>query len=116
MFDITKLKTAEVLTEEKALKEKQQLELEFKTAKEQALNSIIVTTNLDNSFDGNERARTNMLSAIMMVEVLNKTETNWKLADNTKILVTMMELKEALALSIQEVGRIVNCTTIDELQ
>ena len=116
MFDITKLKTAEMLAEEKVLREKQQLETEFKNAKEQALNSIVVTTTLENSFDGNERARTNMLSAIMSAEVLNKTETNWKLADNTSKLIGINELKEALALSIQEVGRIVNCTTIEELQ
>lgn len=88
---------------------------EFKQAKTNALNSITVTTTNGNTFDGNETARGNMTSAILSAEVIGKTEDTWKLADNTSAVITITELKEALALSIQEVGRIVMTTSKEEL-
>ena len=88
---------------------------EFKQAKADVLNSITVTTTNGNTFDGNETARGNMTSAILSAEVIDKTEGTWKLADNTSAVITVTELKEALALSIQEVGRIVMVTSKDEL-
>ena len=92
-----------------------QIVQELKYAKTQALNTIVVTVN-DKTFDGNETARTNMISAILSADLIGKTEETWKLADNTKVLVTLVELRQALALAIQEVGRIVKCTTLGELQ
>ena len=92
-----------------------QIVQELKCAKTQALNTIVVTVN-DKTFDGNETARTNMISAILSADLIGKTEETWKLADNTKVLVTLVELRQALALAIQEVGRIVKCTTLGELQ
>lgn len=92
-----------------------QIVQELKYAKTQALNTIVVTVN-DKTFDGNETARTNMISAILSADLIGKTEETWKLADNTKVLVTLVELRQALALAIQEVGRIVKCTIIGELQ
>ncbi len=104
------------LTEEEiAEQEKFKIENEFKQAKELALNSITVTTTNGNTFDGNETARGNMMSAILSAEVIGKTEDTWKLADNTSAVITISELKEALALSIQEVGRIVMTTSKEEL-
>ena len=91
-----------------------QAKIELKAAKGLALNSITVTVN-GNSFDGNETARGNMSSAILSAEIIGKTDDTWKLADNTSAVVTVQELKEALALSIQEVGRIVMVTSKDEL-
>ena len=88
---------------------------EFKQAKTNALNSITVTTTNGNTFDGNETARGNMTSAILSSEVIGKTEDTWKLSDNSEALITIGELKEALALSIQEVGRIVMTTSKEEL-
>ena len=88
---------------------------EFKQAKTNALNSITVTTTNGNTFDGNETARGNMTSAILSSEVIGKTEDTWKLADNTSVVITIDELKQALALSIQEVGRIVMVTSKEEL-
>lgn len=76
-------------------------------SKAQLLQSIIVTTAAGHSFDGNETARTNMLSAITAAEIIGQTESDWKLADNTIAHITLDELKEALALSIQRVGEIV---------
>lgn len=92
-----------------------QIVQELKCAKNLALNSITVTVN-DKTFDGNETARTNMISAILSADLIGKTEETWKLADNSTASVTLVELRQALALAIQEVGRIVNCATIGELQ
>ena len=78
-----------------------------KAEKELRLSQIVVTTSNGNMLDGNETARNNMLSAIMSAELINKTEEYWKLADNSIKLISLDELKEALALSIQEVGNIV---------
>ncbi|TFW71512.1 hypothetical protein C3Y98_05290 [Methylotenera oryzisoli] len=72
-----------------------------------ALNSITVTTSSGKIFDGNETARNNMLSAITAANFIGQTTANWKLADNTIALVTLDEVHEALALSIQRVGEIV---------
>ena len=103
---------APILTTEEIIKKEA---LELKSAKELALNSITVTTKNGNTFDGNETARGNMTSAILSAEVIGKTEDTWKLADNTSAVITISELKEALALSIQEVGRIVMITSKEEL-
>ena len=75
--------------------------------KDYRLQTIKVTTTNGNTFDGNETARNNMLSAITSAEFVGKDEEYWKLADNNTVLVQLPELKEALALSIQEVGNIV---------
>ena len=107
---ILNIKTAE----DKEAELEAQTKIELKAAKELALNSITVTVN-GNSFDGNETARGNMTSAILSAEVIGKTEDTWKLADNTSAVITISELKEALALSIQEVGRIVMVNSIEEL-
>ena len=107
---ILSIKTAE----DKKAELEAQTKIELKAAKELALNSITVTVN-GNSFDGNETARGNMSSAILSAEVIGKTEDTWKLADNTSAVITIVELKEALALSIQEVGRIVMVTSKEEL-
>ena len=86
----------------------------LKQAKAQALTQIVVEVE-DMSFDGNETARLNMISAIQASELLGQTESPWKLADNRVQTVTTAELKQALALAIQEVGRIVMVTDIEEL-
>ena len=106
--------TEEELAEIALNKELQRIQ-DLRYVKNSALNSIVVTIN-DKTFDGNETARTNMIGAILSADLIGKTEETWKLADNTTALVTLTELKQALALSIQEVSRIVNCTTIEELQ
>lgn len=71
------------------------------------LASITVTTQSGNTFDGNETARNNMMSAIMAAEIVGQATSNWKMANNETVLITLDELKEALALSIQRVGEIV---------
>lgn len=78
-----------------------------KAIKNFMLSSMTVTTTAGNVFDGNETARNNMLSAIQSASFLGQTEATWKLADNSSKIVTLDELKEALALSITKVGEIV---------
>ena len=75
--------------------------------KKQLLDNIVVTISSGKTFNGNETARNNMMSAIMAAEIVGKAEEEWKLADNTTVVVNLAEIKEALALSIQEVGVIV---------
>ena len=91
-----------------------QEQAKLKQAKTEALTQIVVDVE-DMSFDGNETARLNMISAIQASELLGQTENTWKLADNSVQTVTIAELKQALALAIQEVGRIVMVTDIEEL-
>lgn len=83
---------------------------EAAAVKQRLLDTIVVTTSNGNTFDGNETARNNMVSAILVSDVAGQTETPWKLADNTVVVVGLQELKEALMLSIREVGRIVGAT------
>jgi len=90
------------------------LKVELKSAKKTALDNIVVEVD-GKLFDGNESARLNIMSAIQSSELFGSTETVWKLADNTSAVVTLDELKMALALSIQEVGRIVMVSSIEEL-
>ena len=90
------------------------LKVELKSAKKIALDNIVVDVD-GKLFDGNETARLNIMSAIQSSELFGLTETGWKLADNTAVLVNLAELKMALALSIEEVGRIVMVTKIEDL-
>ena len=90
------------------------LKVELKSAKLIALDNIVVDVD-GKLFDGNETARLNSMSAIQASELIRLNETGWKLADNTAVLVNLAELKMALALSIQEVGRIVMVTKIEDL-
>ena len=90
------------------------LKVELKSAKKIALDNIVVDVD-GKLFDGNETARLNIMSAIQASELFGLNETGWKLADNTAVLVNLAELKMALALSIEEVGRIVMVTKIEDL-
>ena len=90
------------------------LKVELKSAKLIALDNIVVDVD-GKLFDGNETARLNIMSAIQASELIRLNETGWKLADNTVVLVNLDELKMALALSMQEVGRIVMVTKIEDL-
>ena len=83
-----------------------QVKAELKSAKELALNSITVEVN-GKVFDGRAKDQVNIMAAIQAAELLNKTEETWVLNDDTKQIVTVEELKLALALSIQRVGEIV---------
>ncbi|CAM3514263.1 hypothetical protein [Arcobacter aquimarinus] len=83
------------------------LTIQKKAEKVEQLSTLVVITSQGNTFDGNETARLNMVSAIQSAELLGQISSNWKLADNTVKEISLNELKEALALSIQKVGEIV---------
>ena len=78
-----------------------------KQAKLEALANLTVTTTNGNVFDANSDSITNMMAALQASTIVNKIETSWKLADNTIVTITIDELKEALALSIQAKGNII---------
>jgi hypothetical protein len=92
------------INKEKALVKAQKL---AKQAKIEALASVKVTTTSGKVFDGRDIDQQRMLSVIISSSVINITEIQWKLADNTIATVSLDELKEALALSIQAIGNIV---------
>lgn len=102
-------------------------------AKAEALASLTVTTSNMNTFNGDETARTDMLSAITTSDylvsvataqynaiatptqqetddydlaIIEATQTAWKMANNEWVVITLDELKEALALSIKRKGEI----------
>lgn len=89
------------------VKSPEEIAAEAAATKQAMLDAITVTTTNGNTFDGDETARNNMVSAIMSADVAGQTETAWKLADNSVVVVGLPELKEALMLSIQAVGAIV---------
>ena len=78
-----------------------------KLEKYYAIDNVIVTTTVGNKFNGEDKSQGRMSSAILAAEVLGKTEERWKMADGTIKLIGIDELKEALALSILEVGRLI---------
>ena len=80
---------------------------EAKQAKDAALASITVTTANGNTFDGRDIDQQRMMAAILSSDVVGMTETPWKLADDIVVVVSLTELKEALALSIQALGDII---------
>jgi hypothetical protein len=79
------------------------------TAKNNKINNvatILVTTISGKVFDGDEKSQDRMVRAIQVAAITGLTETQWKLADNSRVMVTLDELKEALALAGQEMSRI----------
>lgn len=60
------------------------LEAEAKVARQVALDKIVVEVN-GKVFDGNEKARLNMLSALQAAQVTDMESAYWKLADNLKL-------------------------------
>ena len=79
------------------------------TAKNNKINNvatILVTTISGKVFDGDEKSQDRMVRAIQVAAITGLTETQWKLADNSIVMVTLDELKEALALAGQEMSRI----------
>ena len=70
---------------------------QFKASRASAVLKITITTTAGNVFDGDETSQTRMARAI---SVLNDGEnTPWVLHDNTAILATKEELKEALKMA-----------------
>ena len=77
-----------------------------KADKESLVSNIVVSTFSDKIFDGDEKSQDRMVRAIQIASITGLTETQWKLANNEIVMVTLDELKEALALAGQEMSRI----------
>ena len=77
-----------------------------KSIKVEAILGLVVTTTSGKIFDGDEKSQDRMARAINIATITGLTETQWKLADNSRVMVTLDELKEALALAGQEMSRI----------
>ena len=86
----------------------EQLDAIAKQEMQTALANLTVTTTAGNTFDGNDTARNNMLSALREGDNSDETETPfWILADNSKLVpCTYIELEEAHGLAIREKGAI----------
>ena len=67
-----------------------------------ALEVLTVETTAGNVFDATLEARQNLADAILASDFLKQTEAVWRLADNTEVLITLDELKEAHALALQK--------------
>lgn len=79
--------------------------LAAKKAERQAIvDAIVVTVSTGKVFDGNEEAQSRMSRAIQTAEIAGIESTTWVLANNVPTVVTLLELKEALVLSMQAMG------------
>lgn len=88
-----------VKTQEDILKDK-------KKTRQLAVDNIVVVISTGKMFDGDETSQDRMVRAIQTVEILGLTETTWVLATNDTAIITLDELKEALALSMQKMGEL----------
>lgn len=70
------------------------------------VDNLKVTVTTGKVFDGNESAQSRMARAIIAADITGLTECVWVLADSTPATVTLTDLKEALALSIQAQGAV----------
>lgn len=87
-------------------KTEEQLKAEAKAETVRQLETLTVTTTAGNTFDANVQARLDMQNAITASDFLSVTQTTWRMADDNEVLIELSELKEALALAIQEYARI----------
>lgn len=85
---------------------KEQAEVQAKADREIALSTMVVTTQSGKVFDADVQARLNISNAIMVSDAVGVTETVWRLADNSEVLVTVAELREALMLALIEYARL----------
>lgn len=84
----------------------EELKVERKALIAQQLEVLTITTAAGNVFDANVQARLDISNAIMISDAVGITETVWRLADDSEVLVTIAELKEALMLALTEYARI----------
>ena len=70
------------------------------------VSTITVTTSTGKVFDGDETSQDRMIRAIQIANITGVNTTQWKLADNTIVEVTLAELQEAVTLAGQEMSRI----------
>ena len=84
----------------------EQLLAKAKAQRQALVDAIIVTTTSGKKFDGDELSQDRMNKAISVAAITGLTSCTWVLADNVPTIVTVNELKEALALSFQAMGAV----------
>lgn len=72
-----------------------------KNLRSDEMDKLTVTTTSGKTFDADETSQTRMTRAIASASNNGRTEANWVLANNSKELVTLAELKEALDLALE---------------
>lgn len=77
-----------------------------KAERQTLVDSIVVTTQSGKQFDGDELSQDRMNKAISVAAITGLASCTWVLADNVPTVVTVDELKEALALSFQAMGAV----------
>jgi biopolymer transport protein ExbD len=98
--DKTLMTPEEVEAHKNPPKTAEQLREEWKAQRAAQVESITVTTDAGNTFDGDEISQGRMARAIIALDASAPgTTVNWVLADNTVIYATALELTEALALA-----------------
>lgn len=66
------------------------------------LNTLTVMSSNGNIFDADVESRQNMGDVLKASEILGITETTWRLADNTEILIGVSELEQVFILSLNK--------------
>jgi len=94
------------LTSGNTIKKTPILKFHSNVLKHNSVAQIKVTTASGKVFDGDETSQDRMARAISIASISGQIQTQWKLADNTIVMVTLDELKEALTLAGQEMSRI----------
>lgn len=115
MFKVENIKTAERLEVERL----EQVANQIKIEKSAQLATLTVVTSNGNIFDANNQARLDMGDGIKASETTKQLidlglmpadtvwdKTVWKLADDSEVLIDILELKEASLLAIKEYARI----------
>jgi len=77
-------------------------ETKAKQSKLAAIDTLKVTTAAGNEFDANTASRAAVEAAITYLEINTATEYEWKLADNTKVMISLAEFKEAFSLMCEK--------------
>lgn len=91
-----------------SLTKEQKAEYDLYEAKRERAEAVSkITVEVDGMvFDGNEEAQSRMARALTAAEAAGQTSTVWVLADNAVATVTKAQLARALALSMQEMGKL----------
>lgn len=84
----------------------EELLAEKKRLRTATVGAITVTTTSGKVFDGNETAQDRMARAVIAAGITGQSECTWVLANNVPTTVTLAELKEAMALSLQAMGAV----------
>jgi hypothetical protein len=81
--------------------------INVKAVQKEEQKKMIVTISTGKTFDADSTSRINMVAGILASSFAGLTTTNWKLADNTIVEITLDELKEANLVALTTFGNII---------